>query len=171
MRKSLLLAVPLMALVLVLLPYGEAFDPVTDTVTIDPLDFEGWPLLSGYEGSIDIKITSDRPVNLYILPLADLYEDWTAFDINEIQNNTPAEDTYEGVTSKDISKDYDYEDYYVVIAFNPSFEESATVTIEYEFWEEVLEEAIEDGICGSVILVGTISAVVIMALVIIVRRS
>jgi hypothetical protein len=172
MRSRYVLAVPMLALLMIFVPFGFALEPISDTVTIDPLEFDGWPLLNmGDSESVEINIESDKPVNIYIVSLTDIYQDWASWDINEIRNRTLAEDTYEGVMGKQITKDYDYEDAYAAIVFNPSLDEPAEVTIEYEFWTAAIAQAAEKSVCGTFMVVGTLAAVGSMALIIIVKRS
>jgi hypothetical protein len=171
MKRGILLLTSIICFVLLLAPLGSAIDPYTATVDIPPLEMEGWPILSmGNDDTIDIHITSDRDVDIYIVSMADLYTDWTAWDIQEIKNRTSAEDSYKGVTSKTISKSFDSEDQFVAIVHNPSTEETATVTIEYEFWEEVIEDEVKDAFCFGAMLLGIVGIGAIMALVFIVKR-
>ncbi len=172
MRSGYISGVSLTAILFLLLPFGGAIDPITDTATIEPLQFQGWPLIGAGDGeTIEISIESDIPVNIYIVPMKTAYEEWSTWEIDEIQNKTDTEDTYEGVTSQDITKAYSNEDYYVAVVFNPSLEDTAHVTIEYEFILGSAEEAVEDSICGSAMLMGSLISVSLIAIIVIIKRS
>ncbi len=148
--KKMSIAPILLTMGLILISISAlAADPYTATDTVDPGEMTGWPLLNyGTAESIDVKISSDIPVDLYIVSLTDMYEDWSSWDIQEIRNRTSAADTYEGTTYQELSKEYSEDDAYAVIVYNPSETQSANVEIEYEFWENVIEEEVEEAASG-----------------------
>lgn len=168
-RYAILVLSVLLGIIFVSVPV-MAMNPYTASATVGPGEMTGWPLLNyGTAESIDVKISSDMPVDIYIVSLTDMYEDWYSWDIQEIRNRTSAVDTFEGTTYEELSKEYSEDDAYAVIVYNPSETQTATVEIEYEFWEEVVEDELEDAAseacCGGMLglgalfLIGAVSAI------------
>jgi hypothetical protein len=159
MKRNVLLLITLLFGVLLFLTSARALNPYTASDTVDPGEMTGWPLLNyGTAESIDVKISSDIPVDIYIISLTDMYEDWYSWDIQEIRNRTSAADTFEGTTYEELSKEYSEDDAYAAIVYNPSETQTANVEIEYEFWEEVIEDEVEEAAseacCGGMLGLG-----------------
>lgn len=150
-----ILAVTLSTMVLVLLLGSpvNAVETIKEEYELEPGRDGGMPIPMAYDGSYDIKITSDRPITVYIMSQTQ----WTSTALTG--NYTDYESMYEGVTSKTVS--YDYGDnptelYYVII-HNPDPTETANAIIEIDYLKEFAEDlgdSAKDSICGSTILLG-----------------
>ncbi|MEA3558333.1 MAG: hypothetical protein U9R75_03675 [Candidatus Thermoplasmatota archaeon] len=171
MKIRYLFAIPLLALMMLFVPFGSA-QTFTETKTIDPLGLNGWPLFDlGGAGTIEIILTSDVPVNLYITTLDDV-ENWENWDLEDVEEHVTPEDTYEGVTSQTFDRKYDVDKRYVVMVFNPDLNQTAEVTITYDLTIDAIETIEEAGsICGLTMIAGIIGTVGMMAIIIFVKRS
>jgi len=114
-----------------------------DDVTIDAYEYEDETLFSALEGDkVNVKVSSDIPVNAYIL-LSDDYYDLGYGSVPDA-DFSDAKMAQTGITSE-ISFSYtipDDQNYYLVI-YNPN---NATATVSYEYtdlFDLHLEEAIE----------------------------
>ncbi len=142
-----------MILVLLLGRPVNAEGTITEDYLIEPGKDAGMPIPISYDRGYDIKITSDRPVTVYIMSQTQ----WMNTALTG--NYTDYESMYEGVTSKTVS--YDYGDnptelYYVII-HNPDPTEFANTRIEIDYLQEIAEDlgdSAKDSICGSTILLG-----------------
>lgn len=175
MKMKLLIVGLALVLFLFLIPQVKAADPFEWEDTIEPMDIAGFPLIpiSDTE-SMDVTIDSNIPLTVFIIDTQESYEDLIALSEGEIENFTGYEKKFEDVTYKEISQDYDSDRSYWVMMYNPSETETAEVTVEYEFWEdissEVVEDAVSDACCGSTMGAGIIGTLGLLAMVLIVRN-
>lgn len=154
-RSINILTGTVLALILVLLMGRpvNAEGTITEDYQIEPGKDAGMPIPMAYDGSYDIKITSDRPVTVYIMSNTQ----WMNTALTG--NFTSYESKYDDVTSKTVS--YDYGDtptelYYVII-HNQDTTETANARIEIDYMQEFVEdlgEGAKDSICGSTLLLG-----------------
>ncbi|MFW3146764.1 MAG: hypothetical protein ACMUIE_08140 [Thermoplasmatota archaeon] len=175
MRRIFLAVIPMAVLLLGLVPIASAADPFTAEETLDPLQITSYPIIpTGSEGSVDIIIESDRPINIYIISSLEVYSTVAMMDAHELLNYTGADETYIEVTYKEVNKDYDYEDAYYIVILNPSTEESTDITVEYEYWEDIIEDEVEeaakDALCGGAIGLGILALAGFLATAIIILR-
>ena len=75
---------------------------------------------------------------------------------------------------QEISQDYDSDKNYWVALYNPSETETAYVTVEWEFFEdiavEIVEDAVSDACCGLTMGVGVIASIGVLSAIVIVKR-
>jgi hypothetical protein len=166
MKKSLLIGFSAMLLILsVVASFANGIPETTVSYTILPGEYDGNVLIILDEDTVDVKVDSDVPVDIYILKQEQLpYVESGSFDY---------EKKWEGKTSLNV--DYKVESldtmYYILI-MNPSSSETANVDLEYKIYQEIgedaAEEAIDEACCGGtiiagLILIGTVIAVGIYA--------
>lgn len=172
--KFLITGFALLTMVMVA-PMVNAEDPFTWEGTIAPQDVEGFPLIpiSDTE-SMDVTVDSDIPLTIFIIDSQEYYEDIIALSEGDIENFTGYVQKYEGETHKKLTQDHDPEKSYWVMMYNPSETETAEVTVEYEFWEdiasEIVEDAVSDACCGLTMGAGVIGTLVLIAIVLIAKR-
>jgi len=167
--KKIIIAI-LLALALVLLvPNGSALEPTTLDMTLDPGEKDGAPIIFFDTDSVDIKITSDEPVDVYIIKNTNVTFAFLESDDFEYEKK------WEDQTSLNIN--YVVEDmetpYYLMVE-NPSETKTANVELEYKLYEEFVEEIVEDAVseacCGSTIIAGIVIISVIVILGSFVKR-
>lgn len=131
-----------------------------EDVEIDPEENESVNLLFVNEDDeVDVKVTSDIEVNVYIFNS----DDWSFSP-----DYSKAKISKEGITSTSFSYTIPDDDIYYLVIYNPSNTTTATVDYEYtNYLEERLEEAtgwfgVAIGICIAVVIV----IIVIIVLVI-----
>ena len=153
----------LIATLVIILLLGLSVVAAGDTtektdVSIDPEDDETVSLFLANKGEkVDVKVTSDIPVNVYIIASGD----YSYID----DDYSKAKKTVEGTTSTSFTyKIPDDQSYYLII-YNPSNSTTATVDYSYtDFLEKRAEEAV--GFLGMAI--GICIAIVIAVIVVIV---
>lgn len=175
MRMKFLIAGFTLMAMLVLLPMVNAEDPFEETRTIEPRDFSGWPLIPTSDNeTMDIEIKCDIPVDIYLVPATDDPDEWTNWTMDMILNSTESDDIYKGTTHITISKDFDSDELWILIVYNPSRNESAEVTVDYN-WEDPAEEALRDFFSDNCCCMSTMGAAAIvviglMATIIVARK-
>ncbi|MGA1873822.1 MAG: hypothetical protein ACMUHY_09135 [Thermoplasmatota archaeon] len=154
---------------------ASAQDPFEWEGDIPPEDIAGFPLIpTGDTETMDITIDSDIPLTIFIVDADELYYELIALSEGEIENFTGYAQKYEDVTYKEINQDYDRDKSYWVIMYNPSETDTASVTVEYEFWEdftgEIIEEATSDVCCLLTMGAGLAGVIILAVLVMFARK-
>ncbi|MGA1821101.1 MAG: hypothetical protein ACMUIG_01080 [Thermoplasmatota archaeon] len=158
-------------LMILVMGHASAIDETTVDLTIAPGDKDGSPLVIFDTGTIDIKVTSNIPVDIYIIKGEEITNAYLGDDFLY-------EEKWEGRTS--IEVDYDVQDLTVqhyILIHNTHGSETANVTLEYQLFEDIIqdeiEEAVEDAACGSVMILGIagIAGILILAIFIRSRRE
>lgn len=162
------LAIGLTAMLLVM-SQGSALEDTTVDLTLNPGEKDGSPLIAFETGTIEIKVTSDNPVDIYILKGDQTTDAFLGDDFEY-------EEKWEGRTSLNV--DYEVQDisyqHYIMI-HNTDDSETANVTLEYKLFEQIIEdtveEAVEDAACGSVLILGIAGIVGILILAVVIRSK
>ena len=175
MKTKILLAGFALFMVCMIAPLVSAQEPFQWEGTIEPKDISGFPLLPISETeSMDVTIDSSEPLTVFIIDTQEDYQNLIMLTEEDIENFTGYEQKFEDVTYKEITQDYDADNYYWVMMYNPSETEVADVTVEYEYIEditgEIVEDAASDVCCGSTLAAGAIGIIVLIAIVLIVRK-
>jgi len=162
---SILLAVMLMGIVTF---NAIGVDETTVPLTIEPGETGGSPLPHLEGDTIDVKMTSDIPVNVYILS----YEVF-------MNNLTYGEElVYEKMWESETSLDVDYtvedpdQPYYIMVE-NPSDSETANVELEYKLYQELAEEAAKDAAedaCFGTMFAGIAALTILAALAVYIKK-
>lgn len=160
--KKIIIAILLALALALIIPNGSALEPTTIDMTLDPGEKDGAPIIFFDTDSVDIKITSDEPVDVYIIKNTNVTFPFLESDDFEYEKK------WEDQTSLNIN--YVVEDmetpYYLMVE-NPSETETANVELEYKLYEEFAGELVEDAAenicCGSTLIAGL---VIVTALVI-----
>jgi hypothetical protein len=159
-----------------MVPNAAAQDPFTWEEGIEPQEIAGFPLIpvSDIE-TMDVIVDSDIPITIFIIDTLNFYEDLTDPAFEDIENFTDYVQKYEDETHKEIKQDYDQDKSYWVVMYNPSNTETAQVTVEWEFWEDIDEEIIWDSVsgnccCSLTMAVGLIGTIGLIATVLIARK-
>ncbi|MCU0798926.1 MAG: hypothetical protein MUC62_04575 [Candidatus Thermoplasmatota archaeon] len=131
----------------------NAIENPEEDYTLGPGEDGGLPIPMAYDGSYDLKISSDRPVTVYIMSQTQ----WVSTSLTG--NFTTYEAKYDDVTSKTVRYDYgeNPSELYYLIIHNPDSEQTAQVHVEIELLEEIGEDIADgakDSLCGSTILIG-----------------
>jgi hypothetical protein len=143
-------------------------EDTTINLTIDPGE-TGGEALPHFDGdTIDVVMTSDIPVNVYVIS----YE-------NAMNNLTYGEELvyeekWESKTSLDVNYQVDDPDelYYLMVE-NPSETETANVELEYKLYTELFEEAAEDAAeeaCSGTLILGIVGLTILVAAAVFVRK-
>lgn len=149
-------------------PIISALDPIEWEGEIEPRTIEGFPMVTYNDcESIDIEVDSDIPVDIFIVDSQEDFQQLIALSEGNVDEFTNYEKKYEDVTHKKITQDYDHDKLYYMIVFNPSETESASVTVEYEFWEDAGEEIVEGVCCSGTMGILMAAALLIAAVVVI----
>ncbi|MBN1390448.1 MAG: hypothetical protein JXA22_07395 [Candidatus Thermoplasmatota archaeon] len=171
MRYGMMAAGLVMVLLTLVVPIVSALEPVEWEGEIEPRTIEGFPMITFSDcESIDIEVQSDIPVSIYIVDTQEDFQQLVGLSEGDVDNFTDYEKKYEQVTQKTITQDYDPEKAYYVIIFNPSETESASVTVQYEFWEDVGEEVVTDVCCSSIMGASLVVIVLLTGAVIIAAK-
>ncbi|HHD15806.1 MAG TPA: hypothetical protein ENK47_03775 [Euryarchaeota archaeon] len=140
----------------------SAIDETTVNLTIAPGEKDGAYLPALDTDTIDVKMTSNIPVDVYIITQDQVYDALISDDFDY-------EKKWEDRTSLNVNyRVEDQNNLYYILIHNTDSSETAEVELEYKVIQEILEEAAKDaakGICcGSVFLplVG-IGALVVLA--------
>lgn len=162
-RTAILSSICLLAIVLGSMHLVNALPATTFDLTIAPGSYDGGALPVFGTDTIDVKVESDIPVDIYILKYDQLY-------LIDTENFT-YEKKWEGKTSLNV--DYKVENmdttYYILI-INPSETETANVDLEYKLFEEVAADAAKDACCGGTVIVGLVLLAALVAIGIYTKR-
>ncbi len=148
-------------ILLLSIPNTAASTTEKKDVQIDPEDDEFASFTWAKKGDkVDVKVTSDIPVNVYII----LNTDYSSFD----NDYSKAKKSEIGKTSTSFSyKIPDDQTYYLVI-YNPSNSTTATVDYSYtDFFDERLDEASE-AVAGIFGMAAAICAVIVIAVIVVI---
>jgi hypothetical protein len=175
MKLKFLIAGSVLFLMLLAAPLVLGQDPFTWEGEINPQQSGGFPLIpiSDTE-SMDVTIDSDIPITVFIIDAQEDYNQLILLGAGDIENFTGYEQKYEDVTYKEISQDYDSEKNYWVALYNPSETETAYITVEWEFFEditsEIIEEAASEACCGLAMGAGVVAIIGILSGLVILKR-
>lgn len=159
MKRALLISTIAMFLIIpVFLISVEAADNTTIDLTLGP-DEKGGEYLPALESdAIDVKMTSNIAVDVYILN----NEQVQAAILNE---DFEYEKKWESRTSLDV--DYTVEDQekiYYIMVHNTHESETAYVELEYKIYEELAEEIVEDACCGGTVIAGIVGLTILVTI-------
>lgn len=163
MKRALLISA--LALFLIVLGFVKPVDGLPSTtipLTLAP-DEKGGEYLPALESdAIDVEMTSNIAVDVYILN----NEQVQAAILNE---DFDYEKKWESRTSLDV--DYTVEDQdkiYYIMVHNTHDSETANVELEYKIYEEIGEEIVEDAVddacCGGTVIAGIVGLTILVAL-------
>jgi hypothetical protein len=141
---------------------ADTLNPTYD-FDIAPGEFDIAPIPGTTNFDVDIVITSDIPVNMYVVTQAQL---------TELQMNGTLkayEEKYEDVTSKTFNYQGKEAGTDWVVIMNEEGEVTANVHIEMKVFQEAGEE-VANACCGSTILVGTAILLGVVAILYILKR-
>ena len=132
-----------------------------DDVTIDPEDYKRETFyLADQEQKVDVKVTSDIPVNVYIMASEDI--DYSTPDF------TKAKVKKEGITTTSFSYTVPDDQTYYLYIHNPSNTTSAIVSYEYtDYLEEAIEDAFEFLAMGVMVCIAVVVIIIVVIIVII----
>jgi hypothetical protein len=155
-RKSIVIL--LLGLIILSCMAAVSADNITgEDVEIDPEEYESiYLLFVNKDDKLDVKVTSDIEVNVYIFDS----DDWSFSP-----DYSKAKVTKEGITSTSFSYTIPEDDAYYLIIYNPS--NTTTATVDYEY-TDYLEERVEEATAWFGMAVGICIVVVIVIIVVIV---
>jgi len=171
MRYGHFIACAVLTALLLVLPFGAADDPFQWTGDIGPRDIEGFPLIpTSPTETMDITVSSDIPITIFIVDTMEGYENLMNLSADTIDDFTDYVQKYEDETYKEISQDYDSDKSYWVILYNPSETDTAQVTVDYDFWRDIVDDAASDLCCLLSMGVGAACILVLASMVILARK-
>jgi hypothetical protein len=161
MRRKLVIMATILLVFLLSAAIVSAGTIEKDDVTIDPEDYKRETFyLTDSDQKIDVKVTSDIPVNVYIMASEDV--DYTSPDF------TKAKVKKEGITTTSFSYTVSDDQTYYLYIHNPSNTTAATVSYEYtDYLEEAVEEAFAFLGMALLLCVGIIVIIIVVIVVII----
>jgi hypothetical protein len=128
---------------------SAALDSTTLDITLGPGEYGGGPVVGYDTDSIEMKVESDKPVDVYIID----QEEYVLLNLSDFEYR----EKWEGQTNLNV--DYqlpDQEMAYYILIINPSETETANVDLEYKLFEGIAEDVAEDvakeACCGMTIL-------------------
>jgi flagellar basal body-associated protein FliL len=156
-RKIMLVSFLILTLILISISADAATTKKSD-VQIDPGDEERDMLLGANKNDeIDIKVTSDIPVDVYILTS----DDYWNFPDPDYSNSKLSE---KGVTTAKFTYKIPDDDTYYLVISNPN---NITATVDYEYTDFVTE-GVEDIMFGIFICIIIVILVVIVVIAILI---
>ncbi len=166
-RTAVLSFIGLLLIVIGLLNLVNALPSTTVDLTIEPEGYNGSVLPVLESDTIDVKVDSNIPVDIYVIN----YEQLINFQSDDFEY----EKKWEGETSLNVNYEVnDLETIYYILIMNPSETETANVKLEYKLFEEVAKEAAEDAFqdacCGGTVIVGLVLLAAMVAIGIYTKR-
>jgi len=161
------LAIGLSAMLLVM-GQASALDSTTVDLTVDPGEKDGSYLIVLETGTVDIKVNSDITVDIYVIRGTQVLDAISG-------DNFTYEKKWEDKTSLDVEYEVqDLDDMYYIMIHNTHDNDTATVTLEYKLFEQIIQDAAEDAAkdaCGSVMILGIAGIIGILILTVIIRSK
>ncbi len=162
MKKVLIIGFSAMLLIITaFLGTVEGIPETTINFTLLPGEYDGSPLVFIDKDSVDVKVSSDNPVDIYILKQDQVMNvDSGSFDY---------EKKWEGKTSLDVNyKIKELDTMYYIMVMNPSSSNTANVELEYKIYQEIAgeiaEDAFQDACCGGTVIAGLVVLAAMVAI-------
>ena len=168
--KNRLISITAIALLsIIFMGQAQAIDETTVDLTISPGEKDGAYLPVLESDTIDVKVTSDVPVDVYIVTYSNI-EDAILSDDFEYEKK------WSDQTSLNVNYVVeDQEELYYILIHNTDGSEIANVELEYKLYQEIageiVEDAVEDACCGSTVLLGIAGLFVLLTLALFVKSK